>query len=90
VLNKVGCGDDVVSLAFSPNGKWLAAIASRASGLEGLTTPGCIKLFRLQDNQFTFMPWETEPVGRGLAFSPDSKTLATPGASNTIKLWRVD
>lgn len=90
VLNKVGCGAGVVSLAFSPNSKWLAAIASRASGLEGLSKPGCIKLFRLQDGQFTFMPWQTEPVGRGLAFSPDSKTLATPGDGNTIKLWQVD
>jgi len=90
VLNKVGCGANVVSLAFSPNSKWLAAIARRASGLEGLTKPGCIKLFRLQDNQFTFMPWRTEPVGRGLAFSPDNKTLATPGDGNTIKLWRID
>jgi WD40 repeat protein len=90
VLNKVGCGDAVVSLAFSSNSKWLAAIARRGSSLEGLSKPGCIKLFRLQDNQFTFMPWRTEPVGRGLAFSPDSKTLATPAQDGTIKLWRVD
>jgi len=90
VLNKVGCGDGVVSLAVSPNSKWLAAIASRAPGLEGLSKPGCIKLFRLQDNQFTFMSWQTEPVGRGLAFSPDSKTLATTGDRYRIKLWQLD
>src|SRR4029453_3784247 len=90
ILNKVGCGDRVTSLALSPNGKWLAAIASSASGFEGITKPGCIRLFRLQDNQFTFMPWETGPAGSGLAFSPDSKTLATPAHGGTIKLWRVD
>jgi len=89
VLNKVGCGANVVSLAFSPNGKWLAALARRASGLEGISKPGCVRLFRLQDNKFTFMSWQTEPAGSGLAFSPDSKTLATP-YSGTIKLWRID
>jgi len=90
VLNKIGCGDEVGALAFSPNGRWLAAIAHGGSGFEALSKPGCIKLFRLQDNQFTFMPWQTEPAGRGLAFSPDSKTLATSGEGHKIKLWRVD
>jgi WD40 repeat protein len=90
VLNKVGCGADVISLAFSPNGKWLAAIASSASGPAALTTPGCIKLFRIQDGNFTFMPWRAELGGKGLAFSPDSKTLATSGGGHTVKLWRID
>lgn len=90
VLNKVGCGDAVTSLAFSPNSKWLAAIARRAEGFEGLSKPGCIRIFRIQDNQFSFMSWQTEPAGKGLAFSYDSKTLATPAQGDSIKLWRVD
>ena len=88
VLNKVGCGFKVVSLTFSPNSKWLAVVASGAP-FPGLKR-GCIKIFRIQGNKFSFMPWRAAFGGKGLAFSPDSKTLAAPSGGNTIKLWRVE
>ncbi len=96
VLNKVGCGGAVVSLAFSPNSRWLAArtVHSRARWvlffLPLPESPGCITLFRIKDNYFSFMPWRAEIGGSGLSFSSDSKTLAAASGMNTIKLWQVE
>ena len=55
-----------------------------------LSRPGCKRIFRIEDNKFSFMSWQAEPGGSGLAFSPDSKTLATSADDDNIKLWTVD
>lgn len=70
---------EVVSLAFSPDGRTLAAGGQNGS------------LQRWTGDQYT--PGEIVPAHGGpvwaLAFSPDGKTLASGGADHTIGEWEV-
>jgi RNA polymerase sigma factor (sigma-70 family) len=74
--------NSVVCLAFSPDGKLVAAAWS----------DGKIRLFNGQTGDFrTLLGTERQRpkfsgVG-GIAFSPDSKTLASKGDDNTVVLW---
>lgn len=80
-----GHRDGVSSVAFSPDGKWLASGSWKIDGT--------VKLWNL--NQL-----EPEPIsfkGKGhtdgitsVAFSPDGKTLASAGNDRKICLWNVE
>ncbi len=69
----------VPAVAFSPDGQFLAAVASE----------GSITLWRLREYQ----PWRVMKRLAGydisIAFSPDGQVLAGGGSDNVIRLWDV-
>ncbi|HLK59124.1 MAG TPA: hypothetical protein VKU00_21360 [Chthonomonadaceae bacterium] len=79
----------VTALAFSADGKWLAAGDSDTAG----ETPGANAAVMLWETAH-WKPTHTLAVDHkrsiGLvAFSPDGKTLATGDNSDAIALWAV-
>jgi WD40 repeat protein len=75
-----GHTDTVNSLAFSPNGKWLASGGEDAS----------IRVWDLATKQFAFKLGgpnaHTAAVNR-VVFSPDSQQLASASTDRLIKIW---
>src|SRR5262249_3213372 len=72
-------GTGTRSLAFSPDGRWLAV---------GLRT-GNIQIWDTSDTSPTQFVWLAHPAEvRGLAFSPDGKALASGSKDGDIKLWK--
>jgi hypothetical protein len=70
----------IQSLAFSPDGFWLASASM----------DGTVKLWEVVTGRelrslALKYPWSAESV----AFSPDGRWLASGGGDNTIKLWEV-
>lgn len=67
-------------MAFSPDGKSLAAISFFDS---------TVKLFDASDNRLKLVASLTEHTDAVLnvTFSPDSKTLLSTSADNTVRLW---
>ncbi len=87
-----GHSSDVVSLAASPDGRWLAA---------GERSGGVIVVWDLQSGQRQSWPHPLtgETVDRltghsymvwSLAFSPDGKLLASGSSDASIRLWEVE
>ena len=68
----------VMTVAFSPDGRYLAAGGWDGAGLWDLTTWEACKL---QD--------QSDSAARSVAFSPDGSVLAV-SSTNTIKLWKVE
>jgi serine/threonine protein kinase/WD40 repeat protein len=68
----------VDSIAFSPDGSWLAS----AGHVDGM-----VRLWNLRDGKYTEQEIRAHAAPAAVAFSPDSKTLATGGYDGTLKLW---
>jgi WD40 repeat protein len=67
----------VMSVAFSPDGRYLAAGSWDGAGLWDLTTREACEL-----------RGQSDAAARSVAFSPDGSVLAV-SSTNTIKLWKV-
>ena len=68
-----------ISVAISPNGRWLAAGS----------VSGCVKVWDMASREFLFELPQSAPYVFGLAFSPDSQMLATAGADQQIHIWQA-
>src|SRR5262245_38141391 len=74
-----GAGGTVHSVAFSPNGRILAAGSD-----EG------IRLWRVRTGKPLGGRFDVQKgIIRGVAFSPDGKTLASVADTGLIRLWQV-
>ncbi len=76
----------VQSLAFSPDGKWLAAGLGDRQGQDH--DPGLIVLYDVAGKQRLVLHGHTQAV-LSVAFSPDGKHLASGGTDRTVRLWAV-
>ena len=83
-----GHDDNVISIAFSPDGRVLAS---------GDNNQGQIRLWDLTVRRVLPAPWTNQrakwDAHQGhvidLTFSPDGHTLASGGADCAVKLWKV-
>ena len=67
------------TLRFSPNGKFLAFLASK-DGQETIT------LWDFDDQELIPLAGHAEPI-KSIRFSPDSKTIASTSEDHTVRLW---
>jgi eukaryotic-like serine/threonine-protein kinase len=74
----------VTSVAFSPDGKWLAAGYGNATGP---SNPGEARLWDLSSGQVVHVLRSHRSMVWCVAFSPDGKTLATASHDQLVKLW---
>jgi len=83
VMHTINYGTRAV--AFSPDGKWLAFGSSTEVFYDGDTS---IKLLEIASGKVLRLIGHTESVN-AIAFSPDSRQLASGGDDDTIRLWEV-
>ncbi len=84
VLHRLpGPGRPLLSVAFSPDGRWLAA----GGGMHGYRKNGEIRVWDARTGQEVHtLRGHVEMVG-ALAFSADSRRLASAGYDQAIKIW---
>ncbi|QHT66038.1 High-affnity carbon uptake protein Hat/HatR [Rhodocytophaga rosea] len=76
-------GIDMISVAFSPDGKWLAAGNEK----------GVVRLFEVKVDDFNLVPQSlTGHKARvnTIRFSKDSKRLATGSFDKTVRIWSMN
>ncbi|KAA3663126.1 MAG: hypothetical protein DWQ04_11565, partial [Chloroflexi bacterium] len=74
----------VESVKFSPNGRFLAASTDEADGDGGI-----IKIWELENGMEMTVVEDSPRRLLALAFSPDSKRVASVGSSGIIRVWDV-
>ena len=74
----------VESVKFSPNGRFLAASTDEADGNGGI-----IKIWELESGAEMTVVEDSPRRLVALAFSPDSKYVASVGSSGIIRVWDV-
>jgi WD40 repeat protein len=72
-------------LALSPDGTWIAVASSEPETFNF----DLLTVWNEQTGKILFESKAHEPDVAGIAFSPDSKEVATGGSDQTIKLWDV-
>ena len=80
VRTLVGHTHDIISLAFSPNGKWLASGSRDNTAILWDVSTGA---YRQVLRGYNGHVW-------GLAFSPDNLRLATASHDGTARIWEVE
>src|SRR5262249_2551967 len=75
------------SIAYSPDGRWIAVGGGEPS--EGRRW-GRVYLWDAVTGRLTFQQTGHSDVVQGLAFSPDSTRLATAGADRVVQIWGLD
>lgn len=80
-LRDLNVGHELIGLALSPDGRWLAATEARAFRLEVWDTNSWSELRVLTRPHFPHASVEA------FAFSPDGRWLATGSSDATILLW---
>jgi WD domain, G-beta repeat len=86
VFNSSDAGGGQAAIAFSPDGKILAAGDALSLQLLDASTGAQLKV--LVDTKNSSARPETTAT-RSLAFSPDGATLASAGPANAVTLWTV-
>lgn len=76
-------------LAFSPDGKYLAASYGLVAAADAGPHPMIVKVWKPQTGQEVCTLRAHDRLVRSLTFSPDGKWLATASRDGTVKLWRV-
>jgi WD40 repeat protein/serine/threonine protein kinase/tetratricopeptide (TPR) repeat protein len=79
---KIGVAGEMYSIAFSPDGKWLAT-GSQFGVVKLFDAATCREVATLQRYEFA-STW-----AHALAFSPDSKLLAASSQEGVVQVWEV-
>jgi sugar lactone lactonase YvrE len=80
-----GHKDTVWSVAFSPDGKTLAAASGKWQKRD--PPPGEVRLWDLAAGKVRAILQGHTSLVSAVAFSPDGKTLVTSGYDHTVRLW---
>ncbi len=79
-IGNTPCPSGIVSLAWSPDGRWLAA-----GGVDGL-----VHLIQLAEGRSAVTLAGHTSTVRAVAWSPDGLTIATAANDRTVRLWERD
>ncbi len=77
----------ISGVAFSPDGRWLAAVGGDPRTPESPGFAWLWNLSKLSHTKPAYLLKGHEGAVHAVAFTPDSKTLVTGGADATVKLW---